>query len=465
MELVLLIAAAAAFVWWAICAEHVDPWIMLAAFAAGGYVLGPPLWSPQLGPVPLTADRVLLAGLAAATAWRLRQGRLTCGKIIGADWLVLLALAYFTLRCAATPAPPLDGSSVKPWWRLIVAFWTPTALYLVARTAPGNQRAWRGALWMLTALGAVLAVTACAEITRQWWAVFPRYIADPQLGTHFGRARGPALNSASLGIWLTICFWAAWMLWPRLPRLAKLAMIVLLALMAIGVYFTYTRSTWIGLAASLAIIPLLQLPRSWRNAAAAGVVVCAGVVVVAFGSRIADLGRKDSDGSAEHSVYQRASFLYVSTRMFKEAPVFGCGFGRFYDLKMPYLADRSQQLELESLRQLDHHNTLLSVLVETGLVGGALFMALLAAFGRMAWRLFRASDRPAWQRRQGLFTLATLIAYLASALFHDLTLLATEHWLLFISAGMSASLLAAHRGASVAARKPIASMQPTLALG
>ena len=88
MELVLLIAAAAALAWWAICTERVDPWILLAAFAAGGYVLGPPLWSPHVGPVTLTADRMLLAGLAAAAAWHWRQGRLKCGTIIGADWLV-----------------------------------------------------------------------------------------------------------------------------------------------------------------------------------------------------------------------------------------------------------------------------------------------------------------------------------------------------------------------------------------
>jgi O-antigen ligase len=160
---------------------------------------------------------------------------------------------------------------------------------------------------------------------------------------------------------------------------------------------------------------------------------------------VTDLGRKDSDGSAEHSVYQRASFVYVSMRMFRDAPVFGHGFSRFYDLKMPYLADRSQQLELESLRKLDHHNTFLSVLVETGIVGFTLFVALLAAWGRAAWRLARDASRESWERGQGLFALATLIAYLASALFHDLTLSSTEHWLLFLTAGVSVALLAERR--------------------
>jgi multidrug efflux pump subunit AcrB len=62
--------------------------------------------------------------------------------------------------------------------------------------------------------------------------------------------------------------------------------------------------------------------------------------------------------------------------MFCDHPVFGVGFGRFYDRKLPYLSDRSQNFELESLRPLHHHNTLLSVLTETGLVGLAAFIGL-----------------------------------------------------------------------------------------
>jgi len=50
--------------------------------------------------------------------------------------------------------------------------------------------------------------------------------------------------------------------------------------------------------------------------------------------------------------------------------------GRFYDRKMPYLSDRSQEFELESLRPLHHHNTLLSILTETGMIGFAAFALL-----------------------------------------------------------------------------------------
>jgi O-antigen ligase len=447
MELVLLILVVAAATWWAVYARHGSLLLGCGGLVALGYVLGPPLWSSNLGPIPLTVDRLLLLGLGATGAWHWRQGRLCFDRFTAADWLLLVTVAYFTIRCALTPEATINASAVKPWWRLIAAFWVPAALYAAARTAPMDERRWRGMLWIFAALGAYLAFTALAEISKQWWAVFPRYIADPTLGTHFGRARGPALNSASLGIMLTICFWAAWLLWPRLHRISQLALVGLLGSIAVAVFFTYTRSTWIGLAGGLAVIPLVLLPNQWRGILAIGVVMIGAFGVAVLGERITDLGRKDGDGSAEHSVYQRASFVYVSMRMFRDAPVFGQGFSRFYDKKMPYLADRSQQLELESLRKLDHHNTFLSVLVETGFVGFALFMSLLVAWGRAAWRLTGTSVPGSWPHGQGLFALATLIAYASSALFHDLTLSATEHWLPFLVSGMSIALLA-RRGAA-----------------
>lgn len=451
MIVVALIFALVALTWLAIVAPRLPMLPACTAMAAVGYVCGPWLWSPQIGPINLTCDRLLMAGLFVLAAWQWREGQLRFRALSGADWLVVALAAYLTLRTATTPLPVGVHSSVGPWWRLIAAFWMPAALYGLARSATLDEQKWRRSLLVLAALGAYLSFTAAAEITKQWWAVFPRYIADPNVGTHFGRARGPAVMSASLGVYLTYAFWAAWLLWPTAGRVARIVLTGLLAAMALGVLFTLTRSTWIGLAGGLAVIPLLQAPRQWRMpmAAAGGLAALLAAVVVA--GVATDLGRKDGDGSAEHSVYQRASFAVVSMRMFCDAPIVGHGFGRFYDKKLPYLADRSQQLELDSIRGLDHHNTLLSILTETGLIGLGLLLCVLVAWGRGAWLLATSEAQPAWVRRHGLFALGVLIAYVGSALFHDLTLSPTEHWVLFISAGVTSGLLAERRNPAAVA--------------
>jgi N-acetylglucosaminyldiphosphoundecaprenol N-acetyl-beta-D-mannosaminyltransferase len=165
------------------------------------------------------------------------------------------------------------------------------------------------------------------------------------------------------------------------------------------------------------------------------------VLAVAWGD-VVGLKREGTAADAEHSVSQRASFAYVSWQMFKDHPIAGVGFGRFYDRKLPYLSDRSQDFELESIRPLHHHNTLLSLLTETGLIGFAAFAALLATWAREAWRLVQGSNgnNSRWLRAHGMLMLALLASYLCSALFHDLTLVPAQHWLLFLFAAITVNL-------------------------
>jgi O-antigen ligase len=440
MEIVLAIIAFAALAWALVFARHGSLVVGCLMFVVVGYVFTRDFWQADVGPVPLTLDRIVIAGLAALFGWRWWRGNIGLRPLTGADWLGLLLVGYLTVRCALTESPGSVASSVPPFWRLIATFWMSAALFAIVRNAELDEKHWKWLLAGLSALGVYLAVTGIAEVKQQWWAVFPRFVSNPNLGTHYGRARGPMLMSASLGVYLAVCFWAAWFLWQQVGRWWRVVLSGAMVLMCAALYFTYTRSCWLGLVGGMAIIPLLHFPKSWRPAVVAGLILSMGVGVLFVGGKVVDMGRKDSDGDAGHSVYQRASFVYVSMRMFRDAPLFGHGFGRFYDKKMPYLSDRSQQIELESIRRLDHHNTFFSILTETGSIGLALFIALLAAWGRTAWQLIRDQESPAWVRNQGLFSLAVLIVYLLNALFHDLTLSPSEQWILCLVTGFSVGL-------------------------
>ena len=453
--------------WALVYARHGSLLVGGAAFVVVAYVFNHNFFHMSIGPVSMTLGRLLLAGLVVLFLWRWRQGTVEQHPLTGCDWLVALFAGYLTVRYAFTPAPTGIASSVPPTWRLIASFWMPTALYWIVRNAKSSERTWKAMLGCLVGLGVYLAITGLAEVSEQWWAVFPRFIADPTLGAHFGRARGPALMSASLGVFLAVCFWATWFLWARVSRGQQFVLVGAMALMAAALYVTYTRSTWLGLAGGLAVIPLLHLPRSWRPVLLAGMLLAGIAGGVAVGDRLVNMGRADSNGSAGHSVYQRASFFLVSMNMFRDAPVVGCGFGRFYDCKMPYLANRSQQIELEFIRQLDHHNTFLSLLTETGIIGFTLFTAMLIAWARAAWHLIRDSEAESWIRAQGLFTLATVIAYLSSAIFHDLTLSPSEQWLLYLTTGVTVGLHSrarCHVSANASAKTPTFA-QPAIPLG
>ncbi len=441
MPIVTLVAGAAAVVWWSVWARRGSLLVGCAVLVAIGYVFGHQFWHASIGPLPLTIDRVLLLAVMAAFAIQSLTGRVTIVRPSKSDWLLVCLIAILGASAALAGQPEFSDGVTSKWGRLVATFILPAVLYGIARYARIDTREWSWTLVGMVLLGTYLAITACLEVTGQWSLVFPRYIGDPEAGIHFGRARGPELNAASLGIILTACFWCAWTLLCQAGRRwHQMALALALPLMALGIMFTYTRSTWLGLAVSGLVVAALEIPRRWRLPALTAAALGGMLFAAASWDRIVGLQREGTAAEAHHSVDQRTSFAYVSWQMFRDHPVFGVGFGRFYDRKLPYLSDRSQDFELESLRGLHHHNTLLSILTETGLVGLAFFVAVLAIWTTCAWQIAQRADSPRWVRAQGVLMLALLANYTCSALFHDLTLLPSQHAVLFLFAGMTIGL-------------------------
>jgi N-acetylglucosaminyldiphosphoundecaprenol N-acetyl-beta-D-mannosaminyltransferase len=461
MPIAAAIAALAAIVWSVVVARRGSLLAGCAIFLVVGYVLGPDFWHQRIGPLPLTLDRLVLAGLLASVAVQWRMGRFNLRGIRGTDWLVCGLVALLGASALFGGSPELVTNEHSAWGRWFTAFVVPAILYGVARWTPMTGRQWKRLLACLVMLGVYLAITALFESFELWSLVFPRYIADPNLGIHFGRARGPGLNGASLGLYLTACGCCAWMLLLFVShRWQQLALFVSLPLFAFGVFATYTRSTWLGLAASGLVIAAMQIPRRLRLPALAAASLAGLLVVGIAWSNLVGLKREGSAAEAEHSVDQRTSFAYVSWQMFQDHPILGVGFGGFYYGKLPYLSDRSQPIELESIRPLHHHNTLLSLLTETGIVGFAAYAALLIAWCRSAWKL-AANDgsSPQWLRSHGVLMIALVSNYLCSALFHDLTFVPSQHWLLFMFAGVTLNLQSQFRTGSSRATSFVAKVR------
>ncbi|MEQ8846299.1 O-antigen ligase family protein [Botrimarina sp.] len=433
-----LLLAAAAVLLIATRAPRLSPVSQALAVLVIGYVFGYDLWHADAGPIPLTLDRLALVGVMALFVWRLYLGHAPPLRPIVLDWAIALLCGWLAVSCVLNR--PGDGVHLptSPLFRLIVSFWAPACLYAVLRVSVVDSRAAQRVLVVLACLGVYLGATALFETAGVWSLVFPRYIANPDLGLHFGRARGPALNSVSLGTHLAICAGAAWLLIPRASGAAKAFWLGAVGLMTLGVLLCYTRSTWIGMAAAGTAVVCLQLPKPWRGPSFAAACLV-GVLALAVGKdALVALEREDSGSVSAHSVQQRTAFVYVSARMIRDNPLWGVGFGRFYDKKLPYLADRRQPFELESIRPLHHHNTVLSILVETGPIGLVAYLGVLGGFLWVGWRLAHDAAAPDACRRLGLLLIAAVLVYLPSAVFHDLSLVHSEQWLLFTIAGAAA---------------------------
>ncbi len=249
----------------------------------------------------------------------------------------------------------------------------------------------------LTVFGVYLGFTAVAELTRQWWAVFPQYIAAPTT-EYFGRARGPFLHPAEMGIYLTICLAATLTFWPRLGRYGQLLLLGFTALSVAGIYATLTRCAWMGGGLGLAIFVGLSVPRQWRNLLL-GCGGLAGVVVLAVAwDSVWNLKRDvklEASASAD-SAELRPILAKIAWDMFQDRPLQGCGLGQYDRERLPYLADRSSELPLEKALPYVQHNAFLALLVETGLIGMGLFVLLIALWIRNGWRVWRAT-RHRWR--------------------------------------------------------------------
>jgi O-antigen ligase len=292
---------------------------------------------------------------------------------------------------------------------------------------------------LLALLGLYAAVTALAEVTRQWWLVFPSYIADPSRGIHFGRARGPTLQSQSLGFYLNALFLCLWAWRPSSGRLGKTFLLLLAPLFLPAIAATYTRCAWIGLAAEAAIVLGLSLPKAWRRLVPVAAIAALFVSVVLL-NQLINIERDAGAAAARSSVECRGSFAYLTWKMFVDYPLLGVGFGQYTVRANDYMADRSVALELEAVRGQPNHNTFFSLLTETGVIGVGLFTAMLLGWTRSAWQLWRRGDAPDWARRQGLLLLGALGSFAAVALFFDTTFSPEDHWMIFFLAGLTVGI-------------------------
>ncbi len=395
----------------------------------------------HIGPAPLTIDRLALLAVVSAYAVKRRFGLADPKPFAPLDWLLASFIGVLTLSMLAHGWQAARPTEVTPLWRLLGGYLIPLVVYWIARQSPVSDSQVRTLQKAFVAFGVYLAITGLCEVAGLWQFVYPTYIRDPGVGLHFGRARGPMVHSVTYGMYLASALLALWELLRNAPtRRSKLAYASLAPLFAAGLYVSYTRSVWLGTGLALLIVAVTTFPVAWRRLAIAGAVAGALFVGAFKLDAIVGLQREGSVANTRQSVDMRGSFAYVSWLMFQDRPWFGFGFGQFPTAKLDYLSDRSSDLPLEQIRGYVHHNTYLSLLTETGLIGLGLFIAILIAWSRRAWRLWNDAAQSEALRSLGPLTLGVLAAYACQLMFHELSYTPLDHALVFLFTGLTAGL-------------------------
>ena len=225
--------------------------------------------------------------------------------------------------------------------------------------------------------------------------VVPSYIANPAVGDHFGRARGPFVEAGAEGLALYACAVAAsvaFVLWRQRWERALAASVATLCL--VGVLLTETRAIWLGaIVGSLLVLVATPPLRRYLLPAVAGGVCLVLVAMAAIPGLAAQVQGRSNDQSP---VWERENSDAAALRMIAARPLIGFGWYHHNQSAEPYFR-QTATIPLSG-EKAGIHNVFLIYAIDLGLVGFAIWIvgAVLAfggAVGRRAppdldpWRI------------------------------------------------------------------------------
>ena len=269
----------------------------------------------------------------------------------------------------------------------------PFVGFVLADRLFGTERDRLVLVSVLVALGAYLGVTALAEAAGLDALVFPRYVLDPSVGTHLGRARGPFVEAVANGMAMFTCGVAAAVGATRFrTRWARSVSLAVVVLCAVGTLVTVTRAVWLGAVAGVLVAACAD-PRLRRLVPA----IAGGAVVLVIGAFAVLPGlaqRADARASDEGPLWDRQNTNAAAVEMVLDDPLTGVGWDRYTDESSDFLR-QADDIPLTGAG-LEVHNVALAYASELGIPGALLWVTTVGAAVAAAWRGGRSLP-PAWR--------------------------------------------------------------------
>jgi len=257
------------------------------------------------------------------------------------------------------------------------------------------------------------------------WRQLPRVVRDVRVSLFYD------VNAAG-SVFLLILLAGVGLL--RTAARLRWEIAVVLLLIALGLWLAGSRAAFVALAATL--VAMLSAT-AWKRAgtvrwialaAIAGILIAGGLASILYPS-----ARNVALGTASST---RRILMETSVNMWRSAPVFGVGIGRFYEESVHYGADALvTAAETAGVRE-NAHNNFLQVLATEGLVGLA---ALLITLGVVLVAALRTAGGAAGAQRRWLT--AGIAGYLLTWLFGHPQLVPEAAFAFWMLLGVLAGML------------------------
>jgi putative inorganic carbon (HCO3(-)) transporter len=375
------------------------PWLILLPLAA----LLPITSAIRLGPASVTD--LLLA--AAVGLWYVDGARRRTLTLRGSPVIALTAVYVGVLIASAWGAANFGEAAreVIKWVELL-------ALLLVAPALLTHEQV----PWVAAAMVMGATAQALLGLYQFIFAVGPEYFV---LLGRFMRAYGSfgqpnpfgGYMGLSLPVALSLAIWAwqeivrertlRWQVWAWVAFYSGSTVVI-----AAGLLASWSRGAWLGAAAGVLVVLVLRSRPAAILSGVALLLLLAGLLLGAFSpdiipapvaQRMADIpeyfGLTDVLSQPvtdeNFSVLERVAHWVAAQRMWALAPWLGVGPGNYAQV---YPTVRLPQWE----DALGHaHNIYLNAAAETGLIGLAAFLAMIATALAFVWRQLRAARRVA----------------------------------------------------------------------
>jgi O-antigen ligase/polysaccharide polymerase Wzy-like membrane protein len=339
--------------------------------------------------VPFYAVLITAGAALAYTVLRKDVGRPLPG-LVSVPIAALLVLAGVSLLWAED----LRAGTIE-----LVFFYFPFALLLtiVARTP---LRDWSGRA-LAVALITVTSAFAAIGIYQAWSHTELLAKQDVQLANAYesffrvtSLFQDPSVYGRHLVLGIVVLVAALW-----LALVRPLVALPVLALLAVGLYFSYSQTSFVALFVAVCAIALVAGDRLMRRTVvgvSAALVVVAAVLVFAVGG----------GDSAGRVTSERLPLAKLTWPVYAHNPVVGVGIG-----SQPLASRREEDAHRQKSKNVSH-TTPLTMAAELGTIGLLVYLGLLAALGR--------AILSAWRRLPGLgLALAgSLTALVVQSLFY-----------------------------------------------
>jgi hypothetical protein len=418
------------------------PAILLACWVVASAIFGAHFFILRIGGIfDITIERMLFILILMAFGIGLFTGKVNLRSSITVEMTMMVFVLICVVSMIRNGFFSANPSFPSPWFVFITGYLFPFIVYVYAKNYIRNENQAQLIFHTLFFFGIYLCLITPFEYFNLRQFVFPRYINDITITElHIDRARGPFLNAAFNGVGILIGFISGLHLLQKKTGYTRVFYVVSLLLFFPAVFFTLTRSVYLGLLITLFILlkwyktsfskwKLISLPLA--------LVVIIGIV---NSPRLLSKERREGGIYQVEEVDIRMALLEKSYFLLSERPLMGIGLAQFVPASTRFYKGRTAFVAEEAGTQFQH-NHLMGIATELGLEGILVYLAIIILIlRRMAQLTGKLTESGIMGRNLRVAIFAIWCVYLNNNLFTEPSNALFINAVPFLFAGMADGL-------------------------